>query len=499
MRGKVKCESLQFDPEIEKTAKRNQKQARTKKIEESSSSVPKTEPEMAANSQPPPAKELMESILAPMFTRPNSSIIRPPINANNFDIQPALINLVEKNSFGGEDYEDPNDFMDRFLRICDTTKHNGVSDDAIRLRLFPFVVTGKTLRWLDRQDPNSITTWDDLAAKFFAEHFSREKYNKLVNEITNFTQHLGETLCATWTRFQELIRKCPQYDLPDGKKARVFYNGMTPESRMVVNGAAGGTIAKKTAAETLELIDFMARADNASIPVQPVQPRRGILHLENNDASLAEQKILSQQIASLNAKLDKLHFSTAHVDSVNCEYCRGEHDTNVCPTFVGTYALQFNGIWYEPKPQQNYERNQNSAPGNNFQRRVQGTGLDYKSNNYIQPPPVPQTPISELERALIQLTKNTDTFMEETRTHHKNQDTSIRNLETQIGQLSRQLAERSPGTFPSDTIINPREHCNAITTKSEDLEKVEASTRKNEHTQEDKEEANEQSSAVQKK
>ncbi|XP_061364996.1 uncharacterized protein LOC133308393 [Gastrolobium bilobum] len=314
---------------------------------------------------------------------------------------------------------------------------------------------------------------------------AREKYNKLVNEITNFTQQPGETLCAAWTIFQELIRKCPAYDLPEGKKVRIFYNGMTPDSRMVANGAAGGTIAKKTAAETLELIDFMARDDNTSITVQT---RRGILQLGNNDVSLAEQKILSQQLASLNAKLDKLQFSTAQVDLVNYEYCQGEHDTNVCPTLVGTDALQVNGIWYEPRPQQNFQRNQNNAP----ERRIQGGGLDYKSNNYLQPLPVPQTQISELEKALIQ-------FMNETRTHHKNQDASIRNLETQIGQLSRQLAERSPGTFPSDTIINPREHCNAITTKSKDLEKMEASTRKNEHTQEVKEEANEQPPTIQKK
>ncbi|XP_061369483.1 uncharacterized protein LOC133312332 [Gastrolobium bilobum] len=320
MRGKANKEPLQFDPEIEKTAKKNRKLTKLRKIEESSSSEPKAEPEMTANNLPPSEEEFMESILAPQFTRPNSSIIRPPINANNFDIQPTLITLVEKNPFGGEDYEEPYDFIDRFLRICDTTKHNGVSDDAIRLRLFPFAVTGKALRWLDRQAPNSIRMWDELAAKFFAEHFSREKYNKLVNEITNFTQQPGETLCAAWTRFQELIRRCPAYDLPDGKKVRIFYNGMTPDSRMVVNGAADGTIARKTTTQTLELIDFMARAENASMTVQPVQPRMGILQLGNNDASLAEPKILSQQIASLNAKLDKLQLSIAQVDSVN--YCK---------------------------------------------------------------------------------------------------------------------------------------------------------------------------------
>ncbi|XP_061358082.1 uncharacterized protein LOC133302336 [Gastrolobium bilobum] len=341
-----------------------------------------------------------------------------------------------------------------------------------------FVITKNDVessQMIGRQAPNNIRTWDELAAKFFAEHFSREKYNKWV-EITNFTQQPGETLCAAWTRFQELIRTCPAYDLPDGKKVKISYNGMTPDSRMIINGATGGTIAKKTAAETLELIDFMARADNASITVQPVQPRRGLLQLGNNDASLAEQKLLSQQIASLNAKLDKLQLSTAQVDLVNCEYCQCEHDTNLCPTLVGTDALQVNGIWYEPRPQQNFQRNQNNAPGNNFQSRIQGGGLDYKSKNYLQPPPIPLNEPSELEKLVETLASTTNAFIQETRSNFKNHKASIRNLETQIVQLAKQLNERAPGTFPSDTIINPREHCNAIITKSEDLEKVEAPT-----------------------
>ncbi|XP_061359421.1 uncharacterized protein LOC133303517 [Gastrolobium bilobum] len=412
------------------------------------------------------------------------------IEANNFDINPSLINLVEKNPFGGEDYEDPHDFMDRFLRICDTTKQHGVSDDEIRLRLFPFALTGKTLRWLDRQAPNIIRTWDDLAAKFFAEHFSREKYNKLVNEITNFIQQPGETLCTSWARFQELIRKCPQYDFPDEKKVRVFYNGMIPDTRMIVNGAAGGTIGRKTTAETLELIHYMARTDNASMEVQPVQSKRGILQLGNNDASLAKKKVISQQLASLNAKLDKMQISTSKVNVFNCEYCKEPHDTNECPTLNRAEPFQVIGIWYDPRTPQNtqsYQRNQNGGQGNNFQRRNQGGGLDYNSNNYLQPPLLPHKEPFELEKVKIQLSKTTNDHINETRAYHKNQDASIRNLETQIGQLSRQLAERSQGTIPSDTIVNPREHCNAITTKSEELEKeeVEASTGKNEHTQEE--------------
>ena len=35
--------------------------------------------------------------------------------------------------FGGLSQEDPNVHIANFLEICDTYKHNGVTDDAIRL------------------------------------------------------------------------------------------------------------------------------------------------------------------------------------------------------------------------------------------------------------------------------------------------------------------------------------------------------------------------------
>jgi hypothetical protein len=61
-------------------------------------------------------------------------------------------------------------------------------------------------------------------------------------------------------------------------------------------------------------------------------------------------------------------------------------------------------------------------------------------------------------------------FQEETRTNLKNTSASIKNLEVQMGQIAQQLASNSqaPGTLPSGTVTNPREHniVNAVTTRS---------------------------------
>nr|XP_025703679.1 uncharacterized protein LOC112805519 [Arachis hypogaea] len=49
---------------------------------------------------------------------------------------------------------------------------------------------------------------------------------------------------------------------------------------------------------------------------------------------------------------------------------------------------------------------------------------------------------------------------------NKNHEASMRNLERQIGQLSKNQAERPTNVFPSDTIPNSKEECKAIQLKS---------------------------------
>ena len=53
--------------------------------------------------------------------------------------------------------------------------------------------------------------------------------------------------------------------------------------------------------------------------------------------------------------------------------------------------------------------------------------------------------------------------MQTSLTNQKNQDASMRNLENQIGQLAKQLAEQQSGQFSANTQPNPKEQCKAIT------------------------------------
>ncbi|XP_042405116.1 uncharacterized protein LOC121995443 [Zingiber officinale] len=92
--------------------------------------------------------KLLRDYAAPSARGLRSSIRRPPIEANNFELKPALLNMIQQHQFGGAPTEDPNLHMEVFLEFCETLKYNGASADAIRLRLFPFSLRDKARAWL---------------------------------------------------------------------------------------------------------------------------------------------------------------------------------------------------------------------------------------------------------------------------------------------------------------------------------------------------------------
>lgn len=59
--------------------------------------------------------------------------------ANNFEIKPALITMIQTLiPFGGHLNDDPHVNINNFMEICDTLKINKVGANAIWLRIFPF-------------------------------------------------------------------------------------------------------------------------------------------------------------------------------------------------------------------------------------------------------------------------------------------------------------------------------------------------------------------------
>ncbi|CAA7030187.1 unnamed protein product [Microthlaspi erraticum] len=72
--------------------------------------------------------------------------------------------------------------------LCDLTKINGVSEDAIKLRLFLMSLADKAHQWEKSLPHGTITTWDECKKPFLANFFSTGRTAKLRSEISSFIQ-----------------------------------------------------------------------------------------------------------------------------------------------------------------------------------------------------------------------------------------------------------------------------------------------------------------------
>ena len=112
--------------------------------------------------QNPIANRTMRECLNSNMQQDQNPIVPPAIAANNFEIKPSMIQMIQSSQFHGLPSEDPIAHMHRFIDYCGTLHMNGVPSEAISLILFPFSLTDKAARWFAGLPSNSIRTWNEI-------------------------------------------------------------------------------------------------------------------------------------------------------------------------------------------------------------------------------------------------------------------------------------------------------------------------------------------------
>ena len=114
------------------------------------------------------------------YAIPNDDFIRAPITqpavaAENYEIKPNLLSLVQQNQFGGSAAEDSGIHLNTFTEICDMMRIKDVDPNAVKLRLFPFSLRGKAKDWLLALPKGTITSWDECTNIFMTKFFPPAK------------------------------------------------------------------------------------------------------------------------------------------------------------------------------------------------------------------------------------------------------------------------------------------------------------------------------------
>ncbi|WVZ94411.1 hypothetical protein U9M48_040304 [Paspalum notatum var. saurae] len=164
--------------------------------------------------------------------------LAPPPRA--FEIGSSVINMVQNQPFGGK--EDPNHHLKTFLQICNTFNVEGVTDDQIRARLFPFSLIGKAHQWLATLPEETVSNWQSLLQAFIAKYFSPGKTQALRNRISTFVQYPTETFSEAHERFNDYVSACPHHNFQNWDIIQKFYGGLNAVCRGQVDASSGGSI-----------------------------------------------------------------------------------------------------------------------------------------------------------------------------------------------------------------------------------------------------------------
>ncbi|KAL1194503.1 hypothetical protein V5N11_010410 [Cardamine amara subsp. amara] len=195
-----------------------------------------------------------------------AAIVPLAIQRQDFEIKPQMILLVKQHLFHGLPAEIPMDHIENFEEICSTTGSNGVPNEFLKCKLFPFSLADKISRWLKSLPPNSLKTWAECRAAFLDHFYTKSKTASLRNKISSFQQHSGEAFCEAWERLKEYRRECPHHGFKDEYILGIFYDGVEWDYRNALNAASNGDFMTKTKECAFELIENLASSSNNKVP-----------------------------------------------------------------------------------------------------------------------------------------------------------------------------------------------------------------------------------------
>ncbi|KAI3743725.1 hypothetical protein L1987_56790 [Smallanthus sonchifolius] len=425
----------------------------------------------------------------PALTTNASPVVTPVRNGRSFEVRPAV--LTSMPTFHGRATEEPYPHLQSFEQFCQVTGLQGFTPDEVKLILFSFSLKDRAKEWFDSLPSASIYTWADLQQKFLEEFYTMKKTNEARANIRNFKQKGGELFHESFTRFKDMLRKCPHHGINMWELLVAFYDGMSSEDIRDINSQSNGTFLynhvqvdwdllermcanskrleqsnKRSKHETVngaatqmtdEQLEAMAQKvakiaglgkENTSAPTGSVYHVCGVCGDLGHKSSQCQQQQGGQQggpTEEVNQVHGDMNSNTYHPGLRNHPNFRygnasNQMNPNFQPANNRSYPQAFDRQQYQ---QANYQKPY-------YGNQQQGGG----QNNRQQAPPANQQAGSSTNSEGSKIDQLVE-MMKEMRKENDIRDKAFVALNKQVGQIAEQLSQRPPGTLPSDTQVNP--------------------------------------------
>ena len=505
MHRKLNTDLIPADTELERTLRslRKIKKAENSTMADERQDQNEVQREAARR---PPITDTMEDFWRPIIQDEYSAIRQPAVDANNFELKPALITMVQQQQFTSHPTEDPNEYLGRFLRMANTVKLNGVRPKVIKLHLFPFSLRDTAATWYESLPYGSVDAWEELVEAYLGRFFPPSLTSERRREIIVFHQGEDESLYVAWERFKRLLKRGPMHGIDLKTQMDIVYHALNDTSKGIIDASCCGAFKRKSAEEARDQIEDLAKC-NMKAPSEfsrSIGRGRGIMELSKMTA-------MEAKLDSIMHRMDKQERKTytAHeIGAVERELLKGSAERATEEQFYDAEEIKYLGEPrnYHFKPNTNLPAHYHPALRNheNFSYGGGASQGPRQGQNppqgYQQPPRFQQQQqgnehINEYQgqrraqsfeeqmlqfmgdnKKLLNLHEQKFAELEATATNspifQNTTNASLKNLETQVGQLALTLQSKRKDAFPSDTKKNPKD-CMAVQLRSgKELEKM---------------------------
>nr|GEZ84252.1 reverse transcriptase domain-containing protein [Tanacetum cinerariifolium] len=376
----------------------------------------------------------MEELCQPTLNGWGGPIAPIAIQETDFGHKNNMIQQVQNScQFHGLSDDDANKHLDKFLHVTQSIKVNGVTDDALRLYLFPHSLAHHATAWFDRLPRNSIPTLEQMAKMFLGKYFPHSMVTKLRNEITNFRQLSDESESSS-----SIISSFdPEIVALKAEMAEINKNLM--KVLQINQQVKAVTHSCETCGATVGQTQnvYVARAYNQGGNSYQTQGNRNLLSYHSDNYLGPPGFNQNQNQSNTNQNYQNRDQGNNHRNPPGNNQGRNQF---------------FQGSSHGQNPPPAYQVPAYQAPG--YQAPVQQASIP-------QPQVVTTTEFTNYMKANDAILKNMQTNM----TSLTNLNIELKNM---VGQFLKMNTASSSGsrTLPSNTITNPKEDLKGITTRS---------------------------------